>query len=452
MSLLPKIAIVGRPNVGKSTVFNRFAGRRHAIIAQEAGTTRDRISRKLKLSGQELILIDSGGIQEKEKFSIEANVQTQAKLAIQEADIIIFVIDITKNFTADDFKVADILRKSKKTTILVANKSDNAEREMYAYNAYELGFGEPITISAIHNTGIDKLKKAMVKELEKLNIEKQKKLGENEEKNKVANICILGRPNAGKSSLINAILGQDDRLIVSDIPGTTRDAIDIEFSHHDKNYNLIDTAGIRRPGKRTGIEKFSIMRCFDAIDRSDIVVLLIDGTVRISNQDCHIAQYTLEAEKGLILAINKIDTIEKVQAFKDQMALVLRRKFVFVPWVPVVFMSAKNKTNIFEILPLADAIMEERQKTIKTNEFNDFMKIITQRHVPTGKQKPPKFVYGSQVGIEPPKFVLFFKNMKNLHFSYPRYIENEIRKKYGFTGTPIHLKLREKVGKEKTTK
>jgi len=349
-----------------------------------------------------------------------------------------------QNLTVDDFAATDILRKSKKPVILVANKCDNPSMESNIYNIYELGFGEPVIISAIHKIGIENLKNEIVKTLKKLKFKKPgpKQLSRTLSQ-KITNISILGKPNAGKSSLINALLGDKKKLIVSDIPHTTRDSVDTEITFEDKKYNLIDTAGIRRRGKITrGIEKFSVIRGLNAIERSNVVVLVIDGEQRISNQDCHILQSALEAEKGIIIAINKIDLFEE-QSEKTRLINILRKKFSFVPWAPILFISAKNKKNIFEIFSLADQIMLQRQKRIKTAELNSFLQKITFKHQPSStKIRKPKFMYGSQVDIAPPKFQLHFKNSSNIHFSYLRYLENEIRKQYGFNGTVINIKLK----------
>ncbi|MFH1284397.1 MAG: ribosome biogenesis GTPase Der [Candidatus Peregrinibacteria bacterium] len=440
----PTVAIVGKPNVGKSTLFNRLIGKRHAVIAREAGTTRDRIYQKIDIGGYEISLVDTGGIEYGKKDDIESDVQAQAKVAIEEADIIVFVTDITQNLTVDDYTAANILRKSKKTVILIANKSDNEEMEKNIFNIYELGFGEPIAISAIHKLGMENLKRNIEETLEKLKFKKRKKQIEGD----MTNICILGRPNAGKSSLVNALLSAE-KVIVSSRPGTTRDAVDTEVTYKKKRYNLTDTAGLRKAGKRSrGIEKFSSLRCINAIERSDIVVLLIDGEEAVSNQDTHIAQLALESEKGIIIAINKIDIFKEQQEFRDIMASKLMKKFPFIPWAPVIFVSAKNKTNVKDIFNLADKIMEERNKRIKTAQLNSFLQKITQKHMPSSaKAIKPKFLYASQVDTSPPKFVLFFKNLKNLHFTYPRYMENELRKEYGFDGTAIYLKFKEKVGR-----
>ena len=454
MNPLPIIAIVGRPNVGKSTLFNRLIGKRYAVVAKEAGTTRDRITQKFKLHGNEILLVDTGGVQHGELENIEAKVQLQAKHAIEEADLILFVVDISQELTADDFSAADTLRKSKKPIILAANKSDNKSLEENVYNFYELGFGDPMQISAIHTMGIEKLKDKIFSTLKvfapRTSLTTSPAFGgvsEIEIKNDSANpnICILGKPNVGKSSLVNALLGSE-KVIVSEIPGTTRDIVDIEITYNDKTYNLIDTAGLKKPGQiKRGIEKFSSIRCLGAITKSDVVVLLIDSQTGITNQDCHIAQKVLENKKGLILAVNKTDLIESEEE-KDRMLMRLKRKFEFVPWAPVVLISAKDKENIFEIFSLTEKILIEQNKRISTNELNSFLQKITRKHLPaSAKFKKPKFLYATQVETSPPKFVLFFKHPENLHFSYPRYLENEIRKEYGFIGTAINLKFKGKV-------
>lgn len=433
-----KIAIVGRPNVGKSTLFNRLIGKKYAVIAEEAGTTRDRIYQKYECGDYDTYLIDTGGVQQGKQENIESDVQAQSKVAIEEADLIIFLVNIAESLTSDDFLAAEILRKSKKPILLVASKCDNVKLEENVYNLYELGFGEAIQISSIHKLGLENLQDTILKALKKLKFKKRTKTRNHDENE--TQICILGKPNAGKSSLVNSILGQY-RTIVSDIPGTTRDTTDSPVIFNEKTYNLIDTAGLRRRGKiERGIEKFSSLRCLNAIERSDVVVILIDGEKGISQQDCHIAQFALEQEKGLILCINKIDLLLEDNEYKEKFFAKLRRKFAFVPWAPVLFISAKDGLNVNEIFTISDAIMNERKKRITTAEINSFLQKITIKHLPNStKMRKPKFMYGSQVDVCPPKFVLFFKNSPHLHFSYPRYLENSIRKEYGFDGTAIHL-------------
>jgi GTPase len=438
----PTIAIVGRPNVGKSTLFNRLVGKRQAVVANEAGTTRDRISETIEEEGYRIHLVDTGGLEHDKQENIEEDVQTQAQIAINESDLIYFIVDISKELTVNDFAAADILRKSEKTVLLIANKSDSVELEDNIFNFYELGFGDPIRISAIHKIGIDELRARSLKEIKKLGFKKYKKVKDTKYN---AKICFLGKPNAGKSSLVNALLGSD-QVIVSDIPGTTRDSTDTELQYEEKLYKLIDTAGLKRPGRtKVGVEKFSAMRSISSTDRSDIVVLLIDGDLGITAQDTHIAECALEAQKGIIIAVNKLDLIEKDERKKEWIIRRLRRRFGFIPWAPVIFLSAKNKKNINKILDLSDEIMQERAKRISTAELNSFFQKITQKHLPASRKiAKPKFMYGSQVDVSPPKFLLFFKNPQTMHFSYPRYLENEIRKEYGFNGTCISIKLKNK--------
>lgn len=448
MDSAPTIAIVGRPNVGKSTLFNRLINDKKAIISDQAGTTRDRISQKFTCNDYETILVDTGGLEYGKKENIEADVQSQAHVAIEDATLILFVVDMTQELTVDDFTAANILRKSRKPVILIGNKCDNVEIENNVYNIYELGFDTPVKISSIHKLGIEELKHQIEKNLKELKV---KKPGKNKKKQSITNICILGKPNAGKSSLVNSLFGTE-KVIVSDIPGTTRDSIDTEITFNEKKYNLIDTAGLRRRGKiERGIEKFSSLRCITSIERSDVVVLLIDGNKGITSQDCHIAEFALNAEKGLILAINKVDLFEKGEELRNLLITKLRRRFAFVPWAPILFVSAKNHLNVDKIFDLTEEIIQERVKRIPTPELNNFFKKITFKHLPASANiRKPKYLYATQADINPPRFVLFFKNSKNLHFSYPRYLENEIRKEYGFTGTPIALKFRENLEEPKS--
>lgn len=441
MNPAPTIAIVGRPNVGKSTLFNRLIGKRHAVVAKEAGTTRDRVSQKFECGDYEPLLVDTGGLEYGKQENIEANIQIQAQIAIDDADIILFVIDIGNELTVDDFAAVDILRKSKKSVIFIANKCDNPNIEAMSYNFYELGFGKPITISAIHKLGVDELKDSICEMLKKLKFKKASI--KNQPKNQNS-ICILGKPNAGKSSLVNALWGSE-KVIVSDIPGTTRDSTSTEITYNDTKFEMIDTAGLKRPGKTIGgIDKFSTLRTLRSIQEAEVVILLIDGTKGVTSQDCHIAEHALENEKGLILAVNKIDLFEDKEEEENIFISRLRRRFAFVPWAPIIFVSAKNKKNTYKLLDLALEIIEERNKRVQTAELNSFLQKITQKHLPAStKMKKPKFMYASQVDTRPPKFVLFFKNQSNMHFSYPRYLENEIRKEYGFNGTAIDLKFKQ---------
>lgn len=432
---MTKIAIIGKPNVGKSTIFNRFLGKNHAITSEIPGTTRDRIIQKKIFEDYELTLIDTSGLQYDDMEDLETDMKAQATLAITDADIIIFVLDITKEPDINDQMVAQILRKSKKPIIVTVNKCDNTDLQDNIYSFYELGFGQPIMISAIHKTGFDVLKATLLKALKTI---KAKKKSKRTILKSSIKITILGKPNAGKSSLLNTISGSK-RVIVSEIPGTTRDMVDIDITKDDQDYTIIDTAGLRKRGRiERGIEKFSALRCMDAIERSDIVILLIDGNIGISSQDLHITEYVQKFKKGLIIAINKIDLMDE-----EKRELIIRKlkiKFDFLPWAPIVFISAKDGINTEKILDLSRDIEFERNKRIKTAELNAFLQKLTHKHLPAStKTQKPKFMYITQAEINPPRFVMHFKYPQNLHFSYPRYLENSIRKEYGFNGTSIEL-------------
>ncbi|MBU1992427.1 MAG: ribosome biogenesis GTPase Der [Patescibacteria group bacterium] len=435
----PLLAIVGRPNVGKSTLFNRLIGKRLAIIAKEAGTTRDRIYQDFDLNGLEATLVDTGGLEYGKQENIESDIQSQAKIAIKEADLIIFVIDSMQELTVDDFQAADILRRAKKPVLLAANKCDR-EVDYEHFNIYELGFGEPIKVSAIHKLGIDELKNEAMASLEKAGFKESEKKSSLTEKHNTINLCFLGRPNVGKSSLVNKLLGED-KVIVSDKGGTTRDATDTKVEVDEKTYNLIDTAGIRRRGKiGKGVEYFSVLRGFSAIERSDIVALIIDGEEGVNKQDAHIASYILEADKGLMLVVNKWDLKEKGDEEQRKFLRSLQQKLPFLPWAPVIFVSAKTGRNATQIFKLAQEIFKERQRQIDNEEIQTYIEKITLKHLPTGtNNKRPKIMDIKQTNINPPTFKVKASNAGYIHFSYKRYLENKIREKYGFLGTPIKL-------------
>jgi len=441
----PLIAIVGRPNVGKSTLFNRLIGKRLAIISKEAGTTRDRIYQNIEINDFPVSLVDTGGLSTETKDNIEGDIQSQAHIAIDEADLVYFVVDSAKQLIVDDFAAANILRKSNKKIILIANKFDSNEAQDRLTDLYTLGFGDPIPVSSIHNIGLDELKKETIDALKKL---KFKPFKETKEDNNSIKICFLGKPNVGKSSLINAMLGEN-RAIVSDVPGTTRDTLDIHLKYEDQDFTLVDTAGLRRRGKiERGIEKFSTLRVFQALDQSDIALLILDFKDGISKQDMHIAQFILESKKGLILVANKIDLSEGEKE-RDQFSGSVLSKFVFLPWASLVFVSALKKKNINKVYDIAKNIMIERKKRIPTSELNNFIKKITLKHLPSGPTRiRPKILYVAQTGINPPEFVFFVNDAGALHFSYRRYLENELRKEYSFAGTAISLVFRDREKKE----
>ncbi|MDX9970970.1 MAG: ribosome biogenesis GTPase Der [Candidatus Gracilibacteria bacterium] len=442
---MTKIAIIGKPNVGKSTIFNRLIKRNLAITSDIPGTTRDRNIQKISFEGYDLTLIDTSGLESETTQDMETDMKEQANTAITEADITLFVLDITEDPDINDLTVAQTLRKSKKPVILIANKFDNEALEQNIYSFYELGFGEPIPVSAIHKTGIEKLKEALLKNLKKIKAKKKKITAKKQ--TGIINICILGKPNAGKSSLLNALCGSK-RAIVSEIPGTTRDTVDTEIEYKKEKFKIIDTAGLRKRGKiERGIEKYSSLRTTEMVENSDIIVLLIDGFAGISSQDQHITEYAFKYKKGLIITINKIDLMD--EDLKNRMIRRLKIKFPFLPWAPVIFISAKDKKNTEKVLEIASDIHKERNKRIKTAELNAFLQRLTNLHLPAStKVTKPKFMYATQADTSPPKFVLHFKHPENLHFSYPRYLENSIRKEYGFNGTAIDLVFKGYITKE----
>ncbi len=437
----PIIAIVGRPNVGKSTLFNRLIGKRLAVISSEAGTTRDRIYQNMTMGDYEVTIVDTGGLEYGKKESIEADIRAQAELAIQEADVIYFVLDASQPLTVDDYSAADTLRKSKKKSILIANKCDNKEAFERLVELYKLGFGKPLEVSAIHNSGIDELLDETTKHIKDLGFKKPSKKKKNEDDNEIK-ICFLGKPNVGKSSLVNALLGQN-RVIVTEVPGTTRDTTNTHIKYEDTNFSLVDTAGLRRRGKiERGIEKFSSLRCFNALDQSDIALLVLDFGEPISKQDMHIAEFILDAKKGVIIVVNKIDLAESEEE-RDKYISMVQKKFVFLPWAPLVVVSALKRKNIKKIFELSKNIMEQRKLRVSTGKLNSFIRRITYKHVPSGtKNIKPKILYITQTAINPPEFVLFVNDAAAFHFSYRRYVENELRKEFGFDGTAVRIVYR----------
>ena len=425
---LPTIALVGRPNVGKSTLFNRLVGRKQAIIEDTPGVTRDRIYGHGSYGEYKFNVIDTGGIDMAlETFNKE--IRMQAELAIDEADVVIFIVDGKEGITSNDLAVRDILRRSNKKVVVAINKTDSKQAMDNIYDFYELGFDYYVPISGSHNIGIDDL-------LDEVTIGFNKNI-DDDYGSDVVKFCIIGRPNVGKSSLVNAILNEE-RAIVSDIAGTTRDTTDTEFNYEKQKFVVIDTAGMRKKGRiYEQVEKYSLMRSMKAIDRSDVCAIVINAEEGIIEHDKHIASYALEAGKALVLVVNKWDTVDDKDNIKDYTKLV-RAEFQFLSYVPIVFLSAKTKKRIHTLMPEIIRVFNNSHREVKTSLLND---VITDAVIlqapPSYKGKRLKIYFTSQSGITPPKFTFHVNNKGLVHFSYERYLENKIRESFDFEGTPI---------------
>ncbi len=426
------VALVGRPNVGKSTLFNKIAGKRISIVEDTPGVTRDRIYEKVKHNGITFNLIDTGGIDD-EKIGFNERIKMQAELAIDEADVVIFIVDGKQGITPGDITIKNILKRSNKKVIVAINKIDNKESENNLYDFYELGFDSYIPISAIHNTGYNDL---LDKVVEGWN--------ENEEKeDDRLKISIIGRPNVGKSSLMNAMLGKE-RSMVSDIAGTTRDSIDSILKYNKEEFVLIDTAGMRKKGKiYENIEKYSLMRSQRAIDRSDICLLVLNAEEGIKEHDKHIAGYAITAGKGLIIVVNKWDTVKDKTINETRKKI--RAEFQFAPYAPIVFLSALKKTRIETLMPEVLKVRESIQRQIKTSLLNEVINDAYMLNIPpTYKGKRLKIYFVSETDIKPPKFTFRVNDKGLVHFSYERYLENKLRENFNLEGTPIILQFKNK--------
>ena len=436
------LAIVGRPNVGKSTLFNTLAGEKISIVEDHPGVTRDRIYADVTWLNHSFSMIDTGGIEMDSKDKMLKHMREQADIAIDTADVILFLVDVRQGLVDADFKVADMLRKSGKPVILVVNKVDNFEKYMPdVYEFYNLGIGDPHPISAASKLGIGDMLDAVMElfDLEKIE----------EEEDDRPKIAIVGKPNAGKSSLINNLLGEN-RVIVSDVAGTTRDAIDTEIVYNGTEYVFIDTAGLRRKSKiKENIERYSIIRTVAAIERSDVVILMIDATEGVSEQDAKIAGIAHDRGRGLIIAVNKWDAIEKDNHTVKEYTKKVRDILSFVPYAEIIFISALTGQRTKKIFDLLETVIENHAMRIQTGVLNEILMegvALQQPHSDKGKRL--KLFYMTQVSTKPPTFVLFVNKKELMHFSYQRYIENRIRDTFGFMGTPIRIFIRERKEKE----
>ena len=428
------VCLVGKPNVGKSSIFNRLIKENKSIIMDTPGVTRDRIYGKVEFNNKRFHLIDTGGISLGDD-DFQKDILAQATLAIDEADLVLFVVDGIEDIDASDRKVAEILHRTSKPVIVVVNKLDNDKRKDNLYNFYELGFSELIAVSASHNIGINELLNTITKDLPEEEIKEDNTI----------KFSIIGRPNVGKSSLINAILNED-RAIVSDIAGTTRDAIDTKFKYNHEDITVIDTAGMRKKGKiYESVEKYSLIRSLKAIDRSDVCVLVIDASTGIIEHDKHIASYALDAGKGIVICVNKWDTINNpdsdIRHWKEE----IKNEFQFIPYAHVVFLSAKTKKRVSTLMPEVINAYNNNRKEVKTSLLNNIiMEAVSLHEPPSYKGKRLKIYFVSQTGNCPPKFTFSVNNKGLVHFSYERYLENQIRNNIDFDGTPIILQFKNK--------
>lgn len=451
----PVVALVGRPNVGKSTLFNRLAEERLAVVDEIPGTTRDRLITEVDWSGVVFDIVDTGGIDPTQAgpgksmlpLSIGSSefinqIRSQAEIAIKEADVVLFITDVENGVTPADYEIAEILRRHQRKLgerdfppiLLIVNKVDNKQRREQAVAFYELGMGEPIPISAMHGTGITELLDHLIAEIDQ---------SSEEEEDTSIKIAIVGKPNAGKSSLLNKLIGED-RVIVSEIPGTTRDAIDSRIDYNGVPITLIDTAGIRRRGKvAPGVEKYSVIRSMRAIERSDVSLLLIDAISGITAQDTHIAGYILDSWKSVIIVVNKWDAIEKDTFTMDYFTQHVRSELKFLEYAPILFVSALTGQRVNQVIPAAIKVHGERHLKLTTSQLNKIL------HTAQDRQPPPsqagqqfRIYYATQVRSDPPTFLVYVNNPDLAHFTYMRYLENRIRDEFPFLGTPIRIVLR----------
>lgn len=438
----PVVAVVGRPNVGKSTFFNYIAGSRISIVEDTPGVTRDRIYAEAEWRNRKFTLIDTGGIEPYSEDKIMQQMKRQAEIAIETADVIVFMVDAREGMTASDKEVATMLRKTNKPVLLAVNKVDRVgQTPAEAYEFYNLGLGDIIPISSVHGLGMGDLLDEVYNHFPETD--------EDEYDEDVIKVAVVGKPNAGKSSLINKILGEE-RLIVSDIPGTTRDAIDTFIQSGDDKYAFIDTAGIRRKSKITeNIERYSTIRSWTAIERADVCLIIIDATDGVTEQDTKIAGYAHDQGKASVIVVNKWDLVEKSTGTLEEYRKVVHEKLGFMTYAPVLFVSALTGQRINKLYELIKYVADQAAFRVSTGMLNDLVnEAVAMVQPPSDKGKRLKIYYMTQSGIKPPTFVIFVNNMELMHYSYERYLENQLRKNFGFEGTPIKFFIREREDKE----
>ena len=432
----PVVALVGRPNVGKSTIFHRIVGKKISIIEDTPGVTRDRIYGNVSYKNYKFHLVDTGGIDlENAKFNEE--IKVQATLAIEEADVIVFIVDSKEGITSNDLVVKEMLLKQNKKVIVAINKVDSKDSKEHLYDFYELGFDNYVNVSGEQNIGIDDLLDLICDDF--------KEIEEEEYDPNVVKFSIIGRPNVGKSSLVNALLNEE-RVIVSNVAGTTRDSVDLPFKYHDKDYVVIDTAGMRKKGRiYENIEKYSLIRSMKAIDRSDVCVIVINAEEGIIEHDKHIAGYAVEAGKAVVIVVNKWDKVEDKDASMKKWKELIRLDFAFLDYAPIVFLSAKTHKRIHTLMPEVLKVYENSKKEIKTSLLNDVIEEAYQLNLPPSyKGKRLKIYFINQASTKPPKFNIQVNNKGLVHFSYKRYLENKLREAFDFEGTPIILQFKNK--------
>ncbi len=439
--LKPLVAIVGRQSVGKSTLFNRIIGRRLAIVENLPGTTRDRLYADAVWQGRVFTLVDTGGLVPGAQDGLLVSVLAQAQEAISEADLVIFVADVLQGVTAEDLEIADILRRTHKPVMVAANKADTAERSLQMADFFALGLGDVYPLSALHGAGVADLLDAVIASLPPATGPQQE--AETEE----VRVAIVGRTNVGKSSLLNALL-REERAVVSEIAGTTRDAIDTHLNWHGQRVALVDTAGIRKRGSiQPGVEQYSVLRALKAIDRAHVVLLLIDATQGVIEQDAHVAGYVLEAAKSVVVVVNKWDLLSKESNTMEAYRRHIQQQLAFIPYAPVLFVSALTRQRIDQVLETAVRVRQQRLQRIPTAELNNIVQDSVARHNPPSKGgKRLRFYYATQPAVDPPTLVFFVNDQRLVHFSYQRFLENRIRERWGFEGTPLVLRFR---GREK---